>query len=79
MVAQRDFGEDLRCIPHDGLHHMIEADLRIREEIIPKMVGEFDRCFWLFIFCTQKIANQINDIVDGFFRQAEFTQEDPDE
>jgi len=58
---------------------MIEADLGIGEEIISQMIGEFNRCFGFFLFCAQKVADQIDDIVHSFLRQAEFTQEDPDE
>ena len=78
-VPQRDLAEDLRSFAHDSLDHMVEADLGIGEEIISQMIGIFNRCFGFFLFGTKKIADQIDDIVHGFFGQAEFTQEDPDE
>ena len=32
-----------------------------------------------FLFRTEKVADQIDDIVHSFLGQAEFAQEDPDE
>jgi hypothetical protein len=43
------------------------------------MIGIFNRCFGFFFFGTEKVADQVDDIVDSFFGQPEFTQEDPDE